>query len=533
MQHSNNSNNLISNNSNAAVGTTITHTATTMAAAATAAKLQHHQQQQQSHIINTMNTSNGSGSGSNSSSNCSSSSGGSGSGGQNSINGVMTGNTGGVGGKSLGTMNMTATGTTTVTPARRGGGRRPATSLNMSPEEEEKRRIRRERNKLAAARCRKRRVDQTNDLTEEVAQLERKREELQKQIEKLHGEKDELKFILEAHLPNCQMIIQLQQQHQHQQPLLSMDDYGTGSRRSGASSLINTHDTITGIDSSLASTARSISPIDLKPILNDELLTQIKPEPLDSVLECGSLGGGINANNPNLDDVVGNEDMDDDSGIGPTSSKRLLLSINNPMIPPPPALPSVAALSSTFAASSASLNVPLTGGINGGSNHASNSALTPFGALFDSTGSAVVGGNGVNVLNVAASHSALLSGNSTSTGGNPLFSAITPLTTISGNNSTPHNTVKQRPNTLPTVPRSHGSSLTLNVESGNKGPPTDINGVAIQTPSTGMFNFDSLMDGGTGLTPVAGPLVPNCTVQNKHPLELVTPTSEPSKIMSL
>lgn len=34
----------------------------------------------------------------------------------------------------------------------------------MSPEEEQRRQIRRERNKLAAARCRKRRMDHTNEL---------------------------------------------------------------------------------------------------------------------------------------------------------------------------------------------------------------------------------------------------------------------------------------------------------------------------------------------------------------------------------
>lgn len=46
------------------------------------------------------------------------------------------------------------------------GGRKPTKDLNISPEEEERRRIRRERNKLAAARCRKRRVDHTNALIE-------------------------------------------------------------------------------------------------------------------------------------------------------------------------------------------------------------------------------------------------------------------------------------------------------------------------------------------------------------------------------
>lgn len=58
----------------------------------------------------------------------------------------------------------------------------------------------------------------------------------------------------------------------------------------------------------------------------------------------------------------------------------------------------------------------------------------------------------------------------------------------------------------------------------------DIAGVPITTPSTGVFNYDSLMDGGTGLTPVSQPLMPSL---NRNPLELVTPTSEPSKLVSL
>lgn len=46
------------------------------------------------------------------------------------------------------------------------GGRRPTRTIGMSPEEEERRQIRRERNKMAAARCRKRRMDHTNSLLE-------------------------------------------------------------------------------------------------------------------------------------------------------------------------------------------------------------------------------------------------------------------------------------------------------------------------------------------------------------------------------
>jgi fos-like antigen len=84
-----------------------------------------------------------------------------------------------------------------------GGGRRPKMDKNISPEEEERRRLRRERNKLAAARCRKRRVDHTNQLVEETQNLESKKSRLQDQITKLQAEREELEFILSAHNPNC------------------------------------------------------------------------------------------------------------------------------------------------------------------------------------------------------------------------------------------------------------------------------------------------------------------------------------------
>merc|ERR1712126_715309 len=73
----------------------------------------------------------------------------------------------------------------------------------LCPEEEERRRLRRERNKLAAARCRKRRVDQTDTLQEEVELWEGKKRVLQEQIQALQSEREELQFILEAHRSVC------------------------------------------------------------------------------------------------------------------------------------------------------------------------------------------------------------------------------------------------------------------------------------------------------------------------------------------
>uniref|UniRef100_A0A8D3AWJ2 FOS like 2, AP-1 transcription factor subunit n=1 Tax=Scophthalmus maximus TaxID=52904 RepID=A0A8D3AWJ2_SCOMX len=81
----------------------------------------------------------------------------------------------------------------------------------LTPEEEEKRRVRRERNKLAAAKCRNRRRELTELLQGETEKLEEEKADLQKEIESLQKEKDKLEFMLVAHNPH-----QHPQQHQHQ-----------------------------------------------------------------------------------------------------------------------------------------------------------------------------------------------------------------------------------------------------------------------------------------------------------------------------
>lgn len=85
------------------------------------------------------------------------------------------------------------------------GGRRPAKSSNLSPEEEEKRRVRRERNKQAAARCRKRRVDQTNDLCEKVTGLENIKQSLENEVKLLNEQRAHLEETLREHALMCKM----------------------------------------------------------------------------------------------------------------------------------------------------------------------------------------------------------------------------------------------------------------------------------------------------------------------------------------
>lgn len=66
---------------------------------------------------------------------------------------------------------------------------------------------------------------------------------------------------------------------------------------------------------------------------------------------------------------------------------------------------------------------------------------------------------------------------------------------------------------------------------------SEATGIPISTPSTGIpFNFDSLMDGGTGLTPVSAPLVPSCSSQQRNlpAIDLSSPDANgPPKLVSL
>ncbi|XP_070578089.1 fos-related antigen 2-like isoform X2 [Ptychodera flava] len=96
---------------------------------------------------------------------------------------------------SFGKVNMSLTG-----PLRR---KIPDNELTAM--EREKRKVRRERNKLAAAKCRQKRVDQTNELVTETEVWEEKNATLQNEIAKLEKQKEQLEFLLQAHKPMCRV----------------------------------------------------------------------------------------------------------------------------------------------------------------------------------------------------------------------------------------------------------------------------------------------------------------------------------------
>merc|ERR1711923_560119 len=77
----------------------------------------------------------------------------------------------------------------------------------LSPEETRKLQVRRERNKAAAARCRKRRMDQISYLSDEVQEHEEKKRALENTIAQLKAQKEELEYILSQHQSECQLIV--------------------------------------------------------------------------------------------------------------------------------------------------------------------------------------------------------------------------------------------------------------------------------------------------------------------------------------
>ncbi|XP_028995991.1 protein c-Fos [Betta splendens] len=102
-----------------------------------------------------------------------------------------------------------AQGSRQATP-RAGGSRgrnaaRKGSAEQLSPEEEEKKRIRRERNKMAAAKCRNRRRELTDTLQAETDALEEEKAALETEIAELLKEKERLELILASHRPACQV----------------------------------------------------------------------------------------------------------------------------------------------------------------------------------------------------------------------------------------------------------------------------------------------------------------------------------------
>ncbi|XDV37166.1 hypothetical protein PO909_006816 [Leuciscus waleckii] len=86
-----------------------------------------------------------------------------------------------------------------------GSSTRSRNHEHLSTEELERRRIRRERNKMAAAKCRNRRRELTDTLQNQTDQLEDEKSRLQKEIAELQKQKEKLELVFEAHKPICKV----------------------------------------------------------------------------------------------------------------------------------------------------------------------------------------------------------------------------------------------------------------------------------------------------------------------------------------
>ncbi|XP_056446223.1 protein c-Fos isoform X2 [Gadus chalcogrammus] len=81
----------------------------------------------------------------------------------------------------------------------------PRAASKLSPADEEKKKVRRERNKMAAAKCRNRRRELTDTLQAETDILEEEGAALELEIANLLKEKERLEDALSTHKPMCQL----------------------------------------------------------------------------------------------------------------------------------------------------------------------------------------------------------------------------------------------------------------------------------------------------------------------------------------
>merc|ERR1719189_1964324 len=97
--------------------------------------------------------------------------------------------------------------------------KRKAEEELLDPEEDEKRKMRRNRNRLAAARCRQKRLDQIQTLQVEVNNWEKKNRSLEEEVAALKADKEELQYILAAHRNTCSLQVKVEPVTEEEPPV--------------------------------------------------------------------------------------------------------------------------------------------------------------------------------------------------------------------------------------------------------------------------------------------------------------------------
>merc|ERR1712066_458391 len=89
----------------------------------------------------------------------------------------------------------------------------------VDPEEDAKRKMRRNRNRLAAARCRQKRLDQIETLQVEVNNWEKRNRSLEEEVAALKADKEELQYILAAHRSSCSLQVKVEPATEEESPV--------------------------------------------------------------------------------------------------------------------------------------------------------------------------------------------------------------------------------------------------------------------------------------------------------------------------
>ncbi|XP_017330981.1 protein c-Fos [Ictalurus punctatus] len=200
----------------------------------------------------------------------------------------------------------------------------------LTPEEEEKKRIRRERNKMAAAKCRNRRRELTDTLQAETDKLEEDKAVLQAEIANLLKEKERLEYVLAAHKPICQLPEELESIFpESPQPLPSSEISGQ-LPEDGAQDTPSLQDletpsvpptAISGNSNILLCSSAEVSLCDLEPSLD------VKEELLENIL------GSVDEDRISVEKARSVPDIDLNGSLGFTDWETLYKSVANDLEP--------------------------------------------------------------------------------------------------------------------------------------------------------------------------------------------------------
>jgi len=175
---------------------------------------------------------------------------------------------------------------------------------NLTGEERDRRLMRRERNKVAAAKCRQRRVDQTNTLLNETEELEDEKNNLENEIQTLQQQKEQLEFLLKAHRPLCKRHLNGSRITIKSEPVDINDSMGNCHQlphRPNSLQLINGSSNINSVGIPLSTPSSGIITLGLDSMVDGHTgLTPLTGMPV----QCSNQNGSINTPSMNTTTLI-------------------------------------------------------------------------------------------------------------------------------------------------------------------------------------------------------------------------------------